>query len=159
MAYQTLAEFRDLTILPAEYIDAVELVKPGWVALQLEHWTSWIDSRLRKRYAAPFVAPVPLAVQSWLTRIVTLRVLLRRGVDPTDAQFEEIKSDHDAAVKEVEEAANSIDGLFDLPLRENTVATGIVKGAPRSYTEASPYVWADVQRDVGGYEDRARRGT
>ena len=145
--------------MPATDIDAIENVHSGWVAQQLSSWSQWIDSRLRKRYAAPFASPYPEAVLSWLARIVTLRCYLRRGVDPTDQQFAEIKADADTAVAEIKEAADSNEGLFDLPLLDAVDVSAIVKAGPRVYSEASPYVFADVQRDAARYEDRSRRGT
>jgi len=56
------------------------------------------------------------------------------------------KEQHDIAVAELKEAADSKDGLFDLPLRADTTATGVSKGGPRGYSEASPYTNLDRQR-------------
>lgn len=160
MAYNTLAEFKTRSLLPPDYVDAVEAVQPGFTAAQLESCARLdIDARLAKRYAVPFAAPVPEAVKSWETRIVTHRVCLRRGVDPSDLQQADIRDDAAAAKREIEEAANSETGLFDLPLRADTTASGISKGGPRGYSEQSPYVWMDGQVDVGRAEDAQRRGT
>ena len=150
--------FRDLTTVPASFVDDVEKVSPGWVDKQLEYWARWIDSRLRKRYASPFAAwndapPTPASVQGWLARIVTLRVWLKRGVDPNDRQFEVINQDSIDAMAEVLEAANSNEGWFDLPLRTDQDGSAIARGNPRVYSEQSPFVWTDVQRDVGRNED------
>jgi len=158
-SYLTFLEFRSLTLMPSGDVDALETASPGWIESQLEYWTAQIDSRLRKRYAAPFSSPYPLAVQGWLARIVTVRCYLKRGIDPSDLQFAEIKADADTAVAEIKEAADSNVGLFDLPLRADTTTTGVTKGAPRSYSESSPYVWTDVQSDSANYEDTNRRGT
>ena len=87
------------------------------------------------------------------------RAALKRGVDPSDQQFSEIREDATKAEKEIEEAANSHDGLFDLPLLDSEKTSGISKGGPRVYSEASPYVFMDVQRDAGRGEDDSRRGT
>lgn len=159
MAYLTVDQFKNLSVMPAEYIDALEQVAPGWVQSQLEYWSAWINSRLRKRYDAPFAEPYPEAVTGWLARIVTVRCWLRRGVDPQDEQFREVKDDATAAQAEIQEAADAVEGLFDLPLRANTTASGISKGFPRGYSEQSPYVWTDEQGRVGRDEDRAGRGT
>lgn len=159
MGYLDLPGFRAETLMPGSDVDALDVRHPGWIAGQLESWSRQIDARLRKRYAVPFVAPYPIAVQGWLARIVTLRCYLKRGVDPNDAQFEVIKEDADNAVAEIKEAADAETGLYDLPLIEGSSASGISKGGPRSYSEASPYVGFDVQERVGRGEDRNGEGT
>lgn len=147
-AYLTLAEFKALSLIPATHVDELEVQEPGWVLAQLDSKSRWIDARLRKRYAAPFVvAPVPQQVLEWLTRIVTWRCYLKKGVDPTDAQVADIVEDGKAAEREVAEAASSVVALFDLPLRQDQPGTGIVKGGPLSSSEASPYTWTTRQRE------------
>jgi hypothetical protein len=159
MAYLDRDAFATLTVMPAGDVDALDDAAPGWLDVQLGYWSSAIDARLRKRYDAPFAEPYPLAVQGWLARIVTLRAYLRRGVDPLDQQFGEIKADADAAWAEIKEAADSNEGMFDLPLRADTSASGINRGGPYGYSEASPYVWTDVQGVTGRDEDRRRGGS
>lgn len=156
-AYLTPAEFAELSTMPASDIEQIEGVVPGWLGRQLASESAFIDSRLRKRYDAPFDLPAPISVQRWLAKIVTKSAYLKRGVDPTDAQFDEIKNDAIDAMKEIAEAANAVDGLFDLPLR--TGASGIRAPSTYAYSEASPYAAFDAQRDYGRDEDLARRGT
>lgn len=157
--YLDLDGFKALTVLPSEYADAIEDLSPGWIDAQLAQWSAHIDTRLRKRYAVPFEAPYPYAVTSWLTSIVTVRCYLRRGVDPNDLQFAEIKADCDRAMAELKEAADSVTGLFDLPLRQDTTTNGISKGGTIGYSESSPYAWMDGQASTGRDEDRNGRGT
>lgn len=159
MPYLTKATFKSLTVMPAVYVDAIDTATPGWVDAQLEYWSAWMDSKLRKRYDAPFAAPYPLAVTGWLARLVTLRAYLKRGVNAADEQFQEIKADAQAAQDEITEAANSETGLFDLPLRHDTTASGISKGGPRGYAEQSPYVFMDRQGRSGHDEDAAGEGS
>lgn len=144
-AYLDLATFKLLSIMPASYADEIEALEAGWIETQLNYWSRWIDSRLRKRYAVPFEAPVSEVVTGWLTRIVTLKCYQKRGVDPTDAQFADVKDDAEHAQQEIKEAAESRDGLFDLPLRADDPSSAITKGAPLGYSEVSPYTWGDVQ--------------
>lgn len=157
--YLSLAEFRAETLMPGSDVDTLETLHPGWIAGQLESWSRQIDARLRKRYGVPFAEPYPIAVQGWLARIVTLRAFLKRGVDPTDAQFEVIKEDADNAVNEIKEAADAVDGLYDLPLLDTGDASAISKGGPKSYSEAGPYVGFDVQERIGRGEDRNGEGS
>lgn len=155
-AYLTASEFETLSVMPAEFIAELPA---GWLDANLEVWSDWINGRLRKRYAAPFAAPVPGIVKLWLARIVTFEAYKRRGWDPTDEQAQQISEDNATARDEIKEAANAVDGLFDLPLRQDTTASGISKGGPLSYSEASPYVAFDRQGDVARNEDSNGGGT
>lgn len=162
--YLNLAGFKDLTTIPAAWVDEVETVEAGWVAKQLDYWSRWIDSRLRKRYATPFAAfdddpPTPVAVQGWLVRIVTIRIMVKRGTDPNDVQMELLRADNESAVAEVTEAANGEVGLFDLPERTSADGSLITRPGPRSYSEASPYVGATRSRDTGRVEDSSGYGS
>jgi len=158
-AYLDLNTFKALSTLPPEFVDEVEARYPGFITKQLESHSALIDARLRKRYAVPFSTPYPVAVELWLARVVTVPVWMRRGVDPNDEQFAEAKASADAAWEEMREAADSHEGLFDLPLRANTTESGISRGGPFGYSEASPYVWTDEQRRTGRREDASGGGT
>jgi hypothetical protein len=156
--------FKSLTLLPIDFVTDLEARAPGWIEAQLESKARWIDARLRKRYATPFAAfdddpPTPPTIQDWLARIVTLRVMLKRGVDPDDAQFVVISEDAKEAMLEIAEASDSDTGKFDLPSRADEDGSAISRGDPRSYSEASPYVWSNVQRDAAALEDDSGRGT
>lgn len=157
--YLDLPGFRAETLMPGSDVDTLETLHPGWIAGQLDSWSRKIDSRLRKRYAVPFAAPIPATVKSWLAQIVTLRAYLKRGVDPKDEQFTVIKEDADEALDEIKEAADAVDGLYDLPLLDTGDASAISKGGPRSYSEAGPYVGFDAQERIGRGEDRSGEGS
>lgn len=159
MSYLDLDGFKELSTIPPEFVDEVEARQPGFVLRHLEANSALIDARLRKRYAAPFAHPYPIAVELWLARVTTIPVWMRRGVDPNDEQFVEAKEDATAAWAEIKEAADSNEGLYDLPLRADTSASGISRGGPWGYSEQSPYVWADEQAAIGRCEDAHGRGT
>lgn len=159
MAYQDKDAFANRTTMPVEFIDEIETASAGWTDTQLGLVEAKINARLRKRYAVPFAAPVPDVVLDWQTAIVTHRSYLRRGIDPTDAQMVDIKAAADEAWAEVKEAADAANGLFDLPLRQDTTADGVSKTSTLAYSEASPYVGFDVQADAGRDEDSNRGGT
>lgn len=156
MAYLTLNEFKALTTMPPSYVDEVEQLAPGYTEQRLAAQSALVDARLAKRYRTPFTAPVPVAVQEWLARLVTLDVWQRRGYDATDAQAHLYREQAAAALDEIKEAANAVDGLYDLPL--STGASAIAKGGPLAYSERSPYVWTDEQGAAGRDDDRRRRG-
>jgi hypothetical protein len=144
----TIAVYKDLTVLPSEYLDDVETRYAGWIDSQLTFWSGVIDSRLRKRYTVPFVDPVPAAVQLWLARLVDVRVQLKRGVDATDGEYQDVSKSASDAMSELKEAADSNTGLYDLPLASGESL--IVRATPMSSSQADPYQWSRIQRSRSG---------
>ena len=136
-------------------LEQIEANAPGWIDGQLSAESAMIDARLRKRYIVPFDLPAPQAVQLWLVHVVTMSCALRRGIDATDEQFQEIKARADAAKADILEAANSSTGLFDLPLA--TGKTAISSPTPLGKSDASPYVWTDRQGRAGREQDNCER--
>lgn len=159
MGYLTLAQFRLRTLMPKLDVDAVEADVAGFSQSRLDTNSAKIDTRLRKRYAVPFssLVPYPEAVLEWLTKITTYELYLKRGVDPSDQSIALVKSDKEQAEAELKEAADSVAGLFDLPVRDTLDASGVVKGGPLFYTETSPYTGFDTQWRTGFDEDRNGR--
>lgn len=101
-------------------------------------------------YAAD--TPVPEAVLAWLTTFVTWDAYRRRGMNPQDPTLEALKGELDTAMAELKEAADSKDGLFDLPTNEDAdsaVTTGFVLGA----AQQSPYTWTVEEAQDGHRED------
>lgn len=139
------------TIAPDHLVDGLHLDESNrapWVAFvesRLKIETSRINGQLRKRYAAPFEDPVPEVVLGWLAALVVPSLYRKRGWDPSDQQSADVLADAQTARDEIAEAADAEGGKFDLPLRADTTATGIARGGPRAYSEASPYDWLDVQ--------------
>lgn len=159
VAYLDLDGFKSLSLLPADTIDRIDVENPGFFAATLLERSSWLNSRLRKQYAAPFQQPYPPIVQGWLARIVTWRATFKSGYQPTDVSATELKDDALAAEREITEAASATDGLFDLPLRDDQTASGITKNATRVYSERSPYVSASIRGTTGRDEDLSGQGT
>jgi hypothetical protein len=151
LAYLNQATYTALTIAPSVYVAEVQAAHPGWVDAQLEFWSGWIDSRLKKRYAAPFEAPpnTPPVILGWLARILDEELYLKRGMDPEDKQSQRVEARAAEAKAQIQEAADSEKGLFELPLRaDDPGGTGITRAAPLAYTEQSPYTWSGIQRDA-----------
>jgi hypothetical protein len=157
-AYLTTDEFKLLTTAPGDYVTDVESAQAGWLGAQLSAHSARINAQLRKRYSTPFADPVPEQVTLWLAQIVTESLMLRRGVDAQDEQFQSIVEMAARAREEIKEAANSQDGLWDLPLNETSVSL-ITRGGPLGYSEASPYVWSTVQAERATSEDESGSGT
>lgn len=156
-AYLNLAGFTLRTVMPSADVTLVETKAPGFIASQLAIEQSKLDSRLRKRYAAPFIQPFPEIVLGWLTKLVTPEVYRKRGVNPADPQLELVEKQRDEALAEIKEAADSKDGLFDLPVSETSQSSAIISGGPLGYSEASPYTAFDIQARDGHAEDRNGR--
>lgn len=158
-AYLTFDEFKARTLMPSADVDALNATEPGWIVQQLDSWSRRLDASLAKRYPVPFPSPFPEAVKEWLCRLVTVRAYLKRGVDATDSQWVTVKEDGDVTIEEVKQAADGAAGLFELPVSDAGGASAVTKGAPKVYSEASPYVWRDRQRDTARDEDAQGSGT
>ncbi len=91
--------------------------------------------------AAP---PVPETLLRWLTDLVTSDVATRHGVNTNDPLWDKIEKRADLARTQVQEAANSKDGLWDLPLSED-LGSAVDTGGPTAYSEQSPYAWTYAQ--------------
>lgn len=159
MAYLTLAEFKARSIMFPADVDALETLRPGYTDTRIAVWQSVIDSRLRKRYAAPFASPVPEIVLGWLVSFVTHDAQRARGVNPEDPTIVMMTDDKTLADTQMKEAADSDTGLFDLPLRQDLQNSAVAFGGPMGYSETSPYVSADRQASIGRGEDSSGGGS
>jgi len=147
-AYLDFVGFKARSTMPDTEVDRVEAKWPGWILQQLASYSSQLDDQLAKRYPVPFREPVPEAIKNWLERIVTPRCYFKRGVNPSDEQFQALSADAEAVWKQVALAADSNTGLYDLPLRQDTSESGITKGGPLVHSEQSPYSWTDAQAEA-----------
>lgn len=89
--------------------------------------------------------PVPETILQWLTSLVTEDVAIRHGVNTNDPLFDRISKRVDTARTQIQEAADTKDGLWDLPLCEDA-GSAVDTGAPLAYSEASPYTWTYRQQ-------------
>lgn len=144
--YLTPQEFVDRSPMPADDVRQLNDLAPAFLEALLREVSSRIDARLRKRYAVPFKSPVPEIVKGWVLRIATPRAYIRLGVNPSDMQFESLRVDADEAWKEIAEAADAQNGLYDLPLLAGSSSSGISTPATFGYSEATPYGFLDSQR-------------
>jgi hypothetical protein len=99
--------------------------------------------------AAP---PVPEIILKWVTTLVTADVFRRHGVNPNDPMMLGLVEEVKQVRLEIEEAANSQTGLFDLPTNEDE-ASAIDTGGPLGFSDTSPYRWMDRQQALGSRQD------
>lgn len=160
LPYLTLETFKTRTLIAGGEVDYVEAEAPGFTAQRIAIRTSWIHSRLTKRYgkSLPFSDPVPETILGWLTAFVTLDILRKRGLNPQDTTADFLVADVAKAEAEVKEASDSKDGLFDLPSPEGG-GSNVTTGGPLGYSETSPYVWVSKQLQAGIAEDVSGDGT
>ena len=159
-AYLSLMEFKARSIMPPSDVDALEAEAPGFVDEQVAAASADVDSALSKRYATPIQCAVPRLIQLWVTRLVTLECYLRRGFNPSAEQDALVAAAAERTRAELQQAADGNNALRELPLRADAADTsGVVKGGPYAYSEASPYVAFDVQRDAARDEDSRGYGT
>lgn len=134
--------------MPQRDVDRLEVDEPGFLQSQLDDWSAEIDDRLRKRYAVPFASPTPRTVLRWLTKLVTREAYDKRGRNPSSEQDQSaIDGAAEQAERELREAADAKDGLFELPLRaDQPDVSGVTVGEPLGRADADPYAWMDRQR-------------
>jgi hypothetical protein len=101
-------------------------------------------------YAA--ATPIPEIVLNWLNVFVTLDCYWRRGFNPNEPAGKLIVDAVEEAKKEVREAADSKDGLFDLPVSED-LDSAVTTGGPLGHSDGSPYHWQERQARRGRCQD------
>lgn len=104
---------------------------------------------LSNAYAAD--TPVPGTILRWLTSLVTEDVAIRHGVNTADPLFDRINKRVEETWRQMGEAANSKDGLWDLPASED-MGSAVNTGGPQAYSEQSPYTWTFKQATQGRQE-------
>jgi len=137
-----------VTYTTAMTASSVVLGSTGLTALFPATGTFAIDNV----YAA--ATPVPETVLGWLVTMVTYDCYRKRGVNPQDPQIQLLVEEYNTALAELKEAADSKDGLFDLPTSEDQ-DSAVTTGGPLGCSQASPYVWQDVERARATAEDTA----
>jgi phage gp36-like protein len=148
--YVTIQDVKDLGTLPAEDIDQLEVLYLGITLRVATKVSARFDSKLAKRYAAPFQEPYPDALIDQVARVVAYRLTLKRGFNPSSEQDQLIKEEKDEALAWLNEAADSKDGMVELPIRQTTPpdVAAVSAGGPLGYSEASPYTWTELQLEA-----------
>jgi phage gp36-like protein len=148
-AYADIAGLKLVGILPPEDIDALEAARSGVVESVCDRVSRLIDARLAKRYKTPF-DPVPIAVRDCAEQLATVRLYRIRGAQPGTEIEQSIKDTQEAADAWLKEAADSKDGLIDLPVRDTDSAdvSAIDRGGPMCESDLDAYAWMDADREA-----------
>lgn len=145
----TVADFRTATIATPANLDQLETRRPGFIAVRIAMRSAEINGKLAKRYATPFASPAPTVVVLWLVQLVTADCYQALGYDTSSAQDTQIIDEATKAATAIEEAADALGGLYELPLRADLPGSdGIARGEPLGYAEPDPFTWTDVQREA-----------
>lgn len=119
----------------------------------LEDAESDIDDTLRRRYAVPFVDPVPRAVKKWAARLLDEQFeLYRRTPGSTEAQDEGVLGKAGLARTEMQSAANPDQPAHpELPLAADKPGTsGVVLGGPHVVSYNMGWDYFDQVSNGGG---------
>jgi hypothetical protein len=100
--------------------------------------------------------PVPRIVLMWLATMVAYDCYDKRGADPQEPTFARRTKEYERTEEQLKEAADSKDGLYDLPATDGS-DTAVVTGGPLGTSEESPYTWQRRQAISGTAEDRGFR--
>lgn len=96
---------------------------------------------------------IPAIILRWAAAIATRMIYGKRGYNQNDPTLAEmVVKEYETVLSEIKEAADSKDGLFDLPVNddsESNVSSGFVLGC----SQASPYTASQIERCRARLED------
>jgi hypothetical protein len=147
-----IASYKSITLIPVSEINGIELLEPGWTDARSALCQAWITDKLRKRYGAYADADVPSTVKRWMVAMLDRDVYTKRGRNPQDPAMTDVNREAEEALAQLDLAANSQQGLIELPIVQGTDVSGVNHGGPIFYSEASPFVSADRQQRAAATE-------
>lgn len=154
MAYITVAEFEKLTSMSSVHVKTLKSNHLDFLHLVLEQASNIIDTMLFKRYAVPFKEPLPV-VKMWTAQLATAHAIKKLVVDTNNAPYLEL---FNTAAEEVKamlmQVADAENGMFELPMREGSSKSGVVKPQRPFTADQSPYTALSRQSVLGSREDR-----
>lgn len=137
--------------VPGPILAEFDESNPGRLVKMIEAISRLMDSYLFKRYATPFVDPVPEVVKFHGTQILSHQLRVAIGFDPGSQQDEQIIAARTAAFAWLEQAANARDGLVELPKREpdpgKLDASGVTRRKARGFSHTSAMGWHRARRE------------
>lgn len=149
--YVDIAYVKLVGSMPPADVDAVDGLFAGKFVAIATAISAMFEARLHKRYATPFEQPYPEALRWHVAQCVVAEMWRARGYNPGHPLDQTIEDRRKEALEWVKEAADSKDGLVELPKRADEAGTSAVnRGGPLGYSEASPWAWTDVQKETLG---------
>ncbi len=150
-SYLALATYRSRTTLDGSMVDLC-VTKGKDVAWWLECASAQIKTRLAKRYAVDFSdpGPVPDQIIFWLIRLVNIDVMECTGAIPEGRVDNWADEARKQVYEELKTAADSENGLFDLPLKNTDTlgSSAINKGGPMVFASNTITGWFDEQQRI-----------
>ena len=143
----SVKEFTDRSPFGEDLAERLDQSRPGLLLKLASSISAEMDVRLGKKYLRPIPNP-PEIVKLWAADLLTPRAYEALGVRPTDEQQEQITARATQVYAFLKEAADSENGLLDLPLSATISTSGIQEPTILSQSEQSPYTWRHKQFDA-----------
>jgi len=130
----------------SDYCDLQEAYIAGagqrFINTQIRMIRAKIYDRLRVRYDVDAMKLAePDTVKRWIGELIAPKVYRKRGIDPTDAVYTEFLRVAEAAEAEITAAADSVTGLYQLPLSSSNESSAATKPKIASSSDADPGAW------------------
>lgn len=141
--YLTYDEVINLGCIPSEYVDELDTTDPGIVLKVVQHVSGVFDSYLQKRYETPFQSDkIPDGLKEQLAQVVSFKLYMRRGFNPSSTQDQYIKDLYTEAMDWLVKASK---GEIELD-RFADQTPDLDEMGPFVYADAGPYTWVDQQK-------------
>ena len=146
--------------LTSKQVDEIEREMPGRILTRATGAQGEIDGRLRKRaanlpqYPIPFPEPVPPKVLEWMGWLLTPVLYELSGLQMTDEMQQRIERRSDRAYEQIKEAADAVDGLYDLPFSADSQESMIAE--PATLFRSDPNCFAFKHRAPAGGSSSTR---
>jgi hypothetical protein len=145
--YLECERYAALSEIQKERVTAFVSRRGADVNSKLELLSRFIEDKLRHRYAIPFPERHS-TIEGWLVALVDPWALNQIGYDgrdddPGPARIAKLE---EAAKAEISAAGDpNSQQVINLPTRDGKDSSASTKGAPKAYSEPSPYTWIHVQ--------------
>ena len=148
MPTQDVQDFSIRSSMPSGDVLALDIKYPGYLDSQIAvARNAYIYGRLRMRYNIPALQLLlnnnqePEIIKTWIAALVTPAAYRLRGAQPNDETMMRVVDEQKRVEDALKEAADSKDGLYNLPFVGDGSGSSITVGGPMAYSEASPYDW------------------